>query len=103
MLFFRHRQGNGKNAAVELADMADSNSVDSKEEQDTSVDNVCYDKVHIKQGSGKNASVELTDLEGKGRAENKEEQNMATSVDNVCYDKLPSKLYLVYPKSRLYV
>ena len=82
--------------------MADSNSVDSKEEQDTSVDNVCYDKVHIKQGSGKNASVELTDLEGKGRAENKE-QNMATSVDNVCYDKLPSKLYLVYPKSRLCV
>ena len=57
---FRHWEGNGKNAAVELADMADSNSVDSKEEQDT-------------------------------------------SVDNVCYDKLPSKLYLVYPKSRLWV
>ena len=103
MLFFRHGQGNEKNAAVELADMAASNSLDSKEEQDTSVDNVCYDKVHIKQGSGRNASVELTDMVGRGSAESKEEQNMATSVDSVCYDKLPSKLYLVYPKSRLYV
>ena len=76
--------------------MADSNSVDSKEEQDAdmSVDNICYDKIYIKQGS---APVELTDLEGKGSAENKD---MATSVDNVCYDKLPSKLYLVYPKSK---
>ena len=85
--------------------MADSDSVDSEEEQDadTSVDNVCYDKVHIKQGSGKNASVELTDLEGKGSVENKEERDMATSLDNVCYDKLPSNLYLVYPKSRLYI
>ena len=81
--------------------MADSDSVDSKEEQDadTSVYNVCYDKVHIKQGSGKNASVELV---GRGSAGNKE-QDMDTSVDNVCYDQLPSKLYLVYPKSRLYV
>ena len=59
-------------------------------------------KVHIKQGSGKNASVELTDLEGKGSVENKE-RDMATSLDNVCYDKLPSNLYLVYPKSRLYI
>ena len=87
--------------------MADSDSVDSKEEHDpdTSVDNVCYAKIKIphKRGSGKDASVELTDLEGKGSAESKEEQDMATSVDNVCYDKLPSKLYLVYPKSRLYV
>ena len=73
--------------------MADSNSVDSKEEQDTSVDNVCYDKVHIKQGSGKNASVELTDMVDKGSAESKEEQDMDTSVDNICYDQLPSKLY----------
>ena len=99
------RQRNGKSAAVELADMADSDSVDSKEEHgaDTSVDNVCYDKIHIKQGSGKNASVELTDLEGKGSVENKEERDMATSLDNVCYDKLPSNLYLVYPKSRLYI
>ena len=77
------------------------NSVDSKEEQDTSVDNVCYDKVHINQGSGKNVSVKLTDMVGKGSAESKEDQHMATSVDNVCYDKLPSKLYLVHPKSRL--
>ena len=86
--------------------MADCGSVDSKEEHDadTSVDNVCYAKIKIphKRGSGKDASVELTDLEGKGSAENKE-QDMATSVDNICYDKLPSKLYLVYPKSRLYV
>ena len=82
--------------------MADGDSVDSEEKQDvdTSVDNVCYDKI---QGSGKNASVELTDMVGKGSAENKEEQDMATSVDNICYDELPSKLYLVYPKSRLYV
>ena len=103
--FFRLRQRNAKNATVELADMADSDSVDCKEKQDadTSVDNVCYDKVHIKQGSGKNASVELTDMVGKGSAENKDEQDIATSVDSVCYDKLPSKLYLVYPKSRLYV
>ena len=78
--------------------MADSSSVDSKEEQDTSVDNVCYDKVHIR----KNASVKLTDMVGKSSADSKE-QNMATSVDNVCYDKLPSKLYLVYPRSRLHV
>ena len=105
--FYRHRQKIDKNATVELADMADSDSIDSKEEQDadTSVDNVCYAKIKIprKRGSGKDASVELTDLEGKGSAENKEEQDVATSVDNICYDKLPSKLYLVYPKSRLYV
>ena len=99
---FRHGQRNGKNATVELADMADSDSVDSKEEQDTSVHNVCYDKVHIKQQSGKNASVELTDMVGKSSTDSKE-QDMATSVDNICYDKLPSKLYLVYTKSRLYV
>ena len=99
MLFFRHRQRNGKNTTVELADLADSDSVDCEEKQDadTSVDNVCYDKVHIKQGSGKNTSVELTDMVGRGSAENKEERDMATSVDNVCYDKLLSKLYLVYP------
>ena len=77
---------------VELADMADSDSVDSEEEQDadTSVDNVCYNKVHIKQGSG---SVELTDMVGS--AENKEEQDMATSVDNICYDKIQSRWYLL--------
>ena len=91
MLFFRHRQRNGKNAAVELADMADGDSVDSEEKQDadTSIDNSCYDKIYIKQGS---ASVELTDMVGKSSAENKNEQDMAISVDNVCYDTLPSKL-----------
>ena len=93
----------GKDTAVELADMADSDSVDSKEEQDTSVDNVCYDKVHIKQGSGKNASVELTDIVGRGSAENKEEQDVVTSVDNVCYDKLPSKLNEVVSKAKDYM
>ena len=83
----------GKSAAVELADIADSDSVDSKEEQDvdTSVDNVCYDKIYIKQGSGKNTSVELADMVGKGSSDNKEDQVMATSIDNICYDKLPSK------------
>ena len=93
MLLFRHRQGNGKNATVELADMADSDSVDSKEEQnaDTSVDNICYDKIYIKQ-HGKNASVELTDMVGRGSADSKEEQNTVISVDNVCYDRLPCKL-----------
>ena len=85
--------------------MADSDSVDSKEEQDadTSVDNVCYAKIKVpcKKGNGKNAPVELTDTVGKDSAENKDEQNMAISVDNVCYDKLPSEFYVVYPKSRL--
>ena len=76
--------------------MADSNSVDSKEEQDTSVDNVCYDKVYIKQRSGKSVSVELTDMVDKGSTESKEEQDMDTSVDNICYDQLPSKLYQGY-------
>ena len=79
---------------VELADMADSDNVDSEEKQDadTSVDNVCYNKVHIKQESVKNASVELTDLVGKGSADNKEEkQNVVTSVDNSCYEQIPYK------------
>ena len=68
--------------------MADSDSVDSKEEQDldTSVDNVCYNKIHIKPG---NISVELTDMVGS--AENKEEQKTATSVNNICYEKIPCK------------
>ena len=94
----------GKDAAVELADMADSNSIDSKEKQDaaTSVDNSCYDKVHIKHGSGKNASVELTDMVSKGSAESKE-QDMDTCVDNICYDKLPSKLNKVVSKAKDYM
>ena len=37
----RHKQGSKKNTAVELTDMADTDSVDSKEEQDI-VDNTCY-------------------------------------------------------------
>ena len=77
--------------------MADSDSVDSKEEQDadTSVDNVCYETIHIvKKVSGKNASVELTDV-GRGGAESKEDQDTATSVDNICYNILPSKLHLI--------
>ena len=76
---------------VELADMADS--VDSeKQDAEISVDNVCYDKIHIKQGSGKNASVELTDIVSKSSVDNKEgEQNVVTSVDNSCYEKIPCK------------
>ena len=85
--------------------MADSNSIDGKEEQDMDMffDNDIYAKIPSKQQRGKNVSVELTDMVGRGSAENKEEQDMAISVDNICYDKLPSKLYLVYPKSRLYI
>ena len=73
--------------------MADSDYVDYKEEQDadTSVDNVCYDTIHIvKKVSGKNASVELTDMVGKGGAGSKEDQDTATSVDNICYNLLGS-------------
>ena len=76
---------------VELADMADSDSVNSEEKQDadTSVDNICY--VPSKQGNGKNASVEFADMVGKSSAESKVEQDMATSVDNICYEKIPCK------------
>ena len=82
--------------------MADGNSNDSKEEQDTDVffDNSIYAKISSKRQRGKNASVKLTDLEGKGSAENKDEQDMAISVDNSCYDTLPSKLYLLYTQSQ---
>ena len=89
---------------MELADIADSDYVDYTEEQDvdTSVDNVCYDTIHIiKKVSGKNASVELTDLVVKGGAESKEDQDTATSVDNICYNILPSKLYLLYPLAKI--
>ena len=40
---FRHKHMGRKVTAVELTDMADTDSVDSKEEQDT-VDNTCYMK-----------------------------------------------------------
>ena len=96
------RLGHGKHAKVELDDMANNNSADSEEEQDTDTffDNSIYAKIPSKQQRGKNVSVELV---GKGSAESKEEQDMAISVDNVCYDKLLSELYLVHPKWRLYV
>ena len=94
MLFPRHRRGHGKNATVELADMADSDSVDSKEELKTDifVDNTCYEKVPSKQGSGMNATVELASTMGKSSTDSKVNQDMATSVENICYDILPSKL-----------
>ena len=87
--FIRHRREHGKATAVELADMADSDSVDSKEKQDVdmSVENVCYEK--IKRGSEKDAVVE-TVMVDKSIVDGKE-QDMGTSVDNVCYDKLESK------------
>ena len=73
--------------------MADSDSVDSKDEQDAdiSVDNICYVKIKIssKTGSEKNAVVE-TVMVDKGIVDCKE-QDVGTSVDNVCYDKFESK------------
>ena len=108
--FPRNRQGHGKDATVELDDMADSHSNDSKEDQDadTFFDNGIYEKIPSKKQKGKNASVELTDLVGRGNAENKdqnmaedkEDQDMPISVDNICYDKLTSKLH---SKSKVYV
>ena len=90
----RYRRGYGKNTAVELADMADSNSVDSKEEQEanTSVDNVCYTKIKIpcKSGSEKDTVVEEAVMMDEGSVDRKE-QDVGTSVDNVCYDRLESK------------
>ena len=82
--------------------MADSNSNDSKEDQDadTFLDNGIYEKIPSKKQKGKNASVELTDMVGRGNAENNEDQDMAISVDNICYDKLTSKLH---SKSKVYV
>ena len=101
MIYFpRNRQGHGKNATVELDDMADSN--DSKEDQDadTFFENGIYEKIPSKKQSVKNASVKLTDMVGRGDAENNEEQDTAISVDNICYDKLTSKLH---PKSKVCV
>ena len=74
--------------------MADSDSVDSKDEQDAdiSVDNVCYAKIKISSktaGSEKDAVVE-TVMMNEGSVDCKE-QDVGTSVDNVCYDKLESK------------
>ena len=77
-----------------FADIADSDSVDSKEQQeiDTSVDNDCYAKIQSKQESRKNAAVEWTGVVDKGIVDSTDEQNVAASVDNICYEKLPSKL-----------
>ena len=79
---------------MKLADMADSDSVDSKEEQDadTSVDNVCYTKIKIPRKSGieKDAVVEEAVMMDEGSVDSKE-QAVGTSVDNVCYEKLESK------------
>ena len=74
--------------------MADSNSVDSKEElkADMSVDNVCYAKIKIpcERGSGKDAAVEEAVMMDESSDDCKE-QDMGTSVDNICYEKLQSK------------
>ena len=78
--------------------MADSDSVDSKEEQDAdmSVDNVCYTKIKIphKSGSEKDAVVEEAVMMDEGSVDSKE-QAVGTSVDNVCYEKLESKSLLL--------
>ena len=70
--------------------MADSDSVDSKEEQDadTSVDNVCYAKIKIscKSGSGKDA-VEKEVVMDESHVDSEKEQD----VDNTCYEKLQSE------------
>ena len=74
--------------------MADSDSIDSKQEQerDTSVDDDCYAKIQSKQESRKNAAVEWAGVVDKGCVDSTDEQDVATSVDNICYEKLPSKL-----------
>ena len=74
--------------------MADSESVDSKEEQniDMSVDNVCYAKIKLpcKRGSGKDAVVKESVMMDEGSVDSKE-QAEGTSVDNFCYEKLQSR------------
>ena len=92
--FLRHRRGHGKDTAVELVDIADSDSVDSKEKQemDTSVGNVCYAKIPSKEGSGKNAAVvELAGVVDRCIVDSREEQDVDMAVENVCYEKIPSK------------
>ena len=72
--------------------MADSDRVDSKEEQDVdmSVDNVCYAKIKVKRGSGKDAVVKESIVMNEGSVDSKE-QAAGTSVDNFCYEKLQSR------------
>ena len=43
-----HKQKSRKGTAVELTDVADTDSVDSNEKMDTSVDNTCYMKLASK-------------------------------------------------------
>ena len=43
-----HKQESRKGTAVELTDVADTDSVDSNEKMDTSVDNTCYMKLASK-------------------------------------------------------
>ena len=74
--------------------MADSESVDSKEEQnvDMSVDNVCYAKIKLpcKRGSGKDAVVKESVMMDEDSVDSKE-QAVGISVDNTCYEKLESR------------
>ena len=74
--------------------MADSDSIDSKEEQDAdmSVDNVCYAKIKLpcKRGSGKDAVVKESVMMDEDSVDSKE-QAMGTSVDNTSYEKLQSR------------
>ena len=44
----RHKQESRNVTAVKLADVADTDSIDSKEKQDVSVDNTCYMKLASK-------------------------------------------------------
>ena len=79
---------------MKLDDMEDSESVDSKEEQnaDIAVDNVCYAKIKLpcKRGSGKDAVVKESVMMDEDSVDSKE-QAMGTSVDNTCYEELQSR------------
>ena len=77
---------------MKLDDMEDSDSVDSKEEQnvDMSVDNVCYAKIKRMRGSGKDAVVKESVMMDEDSVDSKE-QAVGTSVDNTCYEKLQSR------------
>ena len=74
--------------------MADSENVDSKEEQnvDMSVDNVSYAKIKLpcKRESGKDAVVKESVMMDEDSVDSKE-QAVGTSVDNTCYEKFQSR------------
>ena len=80
---------------MKFNDMADSDSVDSKEEQDAdvAVDNVCYVKIKLpcKRGSGKDVVVKESVMMDEGSVDSKKEQGEGVSVDNICYEKLQSR------------